>query len=453
MSERLLQFSIYFLSLLIGILLIWAILRELLTNLRESRDKGRHQETQRLLEAWLEASSHDERKEALEKLKHLGPPGFLEPFFFDLFEKSEKKDQARLKILFELLGIQKELRFCLKESSNVIKREQAVLKLGKVGVVEDVPFLLDVFNDSDEDAKVKQCCVESIYVLAEPWLKAETAHANLGLLIKLFEVPNVKLRDHLAHLLTATTIPVTDIIPHLLRLQSETGRESVLTVFKLWDDPYLAPIVYDYMDDLHPKVRRLAIQLIGHWQDEKAVFMLFKKMSDPDESVRIATVEALSQLKNPAIKTQLLKHMHDPSLHVEVKICWVLALFGDPTPIPKMIEKMKNSEFCRALLLHLADKDQEQVSIYFDYLGLDHRIVFDHYGKENLDHLYEAFVATAKESQDTELRKKAIQALAIWKDKNLASLLEEISHLEPDEVNRSLAKNLLANLHKEHKTR
>ncbi|MBI3019184.1 MAG: HEAT repeat domain-containing protein [Deltaproteobacteria bacterium] len=346
--------------------------------------------------------------------------------------------KAQLKVLFELLGIQKELRTCLRESPNVIKREHAVLKLGKVGMVEDVPFLLDVFNDPEEDPKVKQCCVESIYALAEPLLKAETAYANLGLLIKLFEVPNAKLRDHLSRLLVATPIPVTDIIPHLLRLQSDTGRESILTIFRLWDDPYLAQIVYDYMDDLHPKVRRLAAQLLGHWQDEKAVFMLFKKLSDPDESVRIAAVEALTQLKNPAIKSQLIKYMHDPSLQVEVKISWALAVFDDQAAIPKIIEKMKNSEFRKALLLHLSDKNREQVSVYFSYVGLDYRIIFDRFGKGSLDGLYEFFVMTAKESQDPMLRKKAIQALVIWKDKNLISLLEEISNSEPDSVNRAL---------------
>ncbi|MBI3017534.1 MAG: HEAT repeat domain-containing protein [Deltaproteobacteria bacterium] len=456
MSEQLLEFSIYFLSFLIGVLLIWAILRELLTNFKEAKDKGRHQEIKKLLEGWMKASSneaHEAKKQALEKLKQLGSPSYLEPFFFELFEKSESKDQKQLKILFELLGIQEELRFCLKESPNVIKREHAVLKLGKVGVVEDVPFLLDVFNDPEEDSKVKQCCVESIYMLAEPLLKAETAHANLGLLIKLFEVPNVKLRDHLAHLLTATPIPVTDIIPHLLRLESETGRESVLTIFRLWNDPYLAQIVYDYMDDLYPRVRRLAVQLMGHWQDEKAVFMLFKKLSDPDESVRIVAVEALMQLKNPAIRSQLMKHMHDPSLQVEVKISWALAVFDDQAALPKIIEKMKNPEFRKVLLLHLSDKDQEQASVYFNYIGLDHRIIFNRYGRENLDHLYESFVMTAKESQDPMLRKKAIQALAIWKDKNIISLLDEISNSEPDDVNRALVKNLLANLKKEPKVK
>src|SRR3989338_2150618 len=204
MSEQLLNFSIYFLSFLIGVLLLWAILRELLTNFRDTRDQKRHQETQKRLEEWMKAPSSEVKKQALERLKELGSASYLEPFFFELFEKSDPKDQAPLKVLFELLVIQEELRVCLKESSNVIRREQAVLKLGRVGLVEDIPFLLDVFHDSEEDPKVKQCCVESIYTLAEPLLKAETAYANLGLLIKLFEVPNVKLRDHLAHLLTAT---------------------------------------------------------------------------------------------------------------------------------------------------------------------------------------------------------------------------------------------------------
>ena len=452
MSEHLLIFSIYFLSFLIGVLLIWAILRELLTNFREAKDKKRHQEIQKSLEAWMEASSCEAKKKALEKLKGLGSATDLEPFFFELFEKSNSQDhQAQLKLLFELLGIQRELRICLKESSNVIWREQAVLKLGKVGAVEDVPFLLDVFKDPEEDPKVKQCCVESIYTLAEPLLKTEAAYANLGLLIKLFEVPNVALRDHLAHLLAATRIPVTDIIPHLLRLQSETGRESVLTIFKLWDDPYLVPIVYDYMEDLHAKVRCLAVQLVGHWKDEKAVFLLFKKLSDPAESVRVAAVEALTHLKNTVIRSQLLKHLHDPSLLVSVKISWALAVFGDQAAIPKVIEKMKNVEFRKILLLHLSGKDQEQVSVYFNYIGLDHRIIFNRYGRESLEPLYDFFILTAKESQDSLLRKKAIQALMIWKDKNLPSILEEIINSEPDDVNRALAKNLLLSLKKEQK--
>ncbi|MBI3019185.1 MAG: hypothetical protein HYY61_04770 [Deltaproteobacteria bacterium] len=91
MSEQLLEFSIYFLFFLIGVLLIWAIFRELLNNLREAKDKGRRQETQKLFEEWLRAPSYEAQKKALGKLKQLGPPSYLEPFFFELFEKSAVK--------------------------------------------------------------------------------------------------------------------------------------------------------------------------------------------------------------------------------------------------------------------------------------------------------------------------------------------------------------------------
>src|SRR3989338_1295890 len=186
MIERILTISIYSLIATIVLILTWVISRELLGKLRQSRHEKRSRQTQQCLKAWLRASE-PQQKRILARLKTLGPVQFIEPFFFELFDMSSKEEKTNLRELFQSLGIQNRLRQILKESPNIDSKEEAVLKMGHVGMMNDLIFLLNIFRDETEDEKVKQCCVEAISELCGPLLQDKEAVYHIRLLVQLLE--------------------------------------------------------------------------------------------------------------------------------------------------------------------------------------------------------------------------------------------------------------------------
>jgi len=444
MPERLLELSIYALGALIGILLIWAILRELLIKVSSSKEEKRELQTKKLFEEWLYGNDI-KRKVIIQKLKKMGSAAYLEPFFFELFEGSEKEKKEELKVLFELVGIQAELRRILKESSDVIQQEKSVLKLGKVGVIYDVQFLIDAYRDPEEHSLVKQCCVQAIYDLVEPLFhEQEQAMANFGLLVQLFDIPNENLRYHLVRTIAASKMPVEDILPHLLKLQNDFGKESALFVLEQWNHPELCQIVYDYLDDLNPHIRSIAVSLLGKWKDEEAILLLFKKLSDPDEMVRLSTVDVLTHFKNSAILKQLTLHLSDPSSLVRARLLWALVLKKDQKIFDRAIAMLQEMDFQKLFFAQIKLKPQEESQQVFEFLGVDYRLFVKKYGVE--DHGFSAFVSTARESQDVALRKRAMMALQLWKDKDVISVFNDILNSDPDPTNRLYAKKMLERL-------
>lgn len=447
MVERLLMVAIYALSSLIVVLLIWVILRELFGRLKKSESEFRSQLVKELLKKWLNDNAI-ERKKTLEKLREMNSAAYLEPIFFEVFYLLSKEDRNELKILFELLGMQERLRKILKESPRVSEREESVLKMGRVGMIEDLPFLLDIFRDRDEHPRVKQCCIEAIYELAEPLLSDSRAGANLGLLVQLLEVPNVELREHLASILASLPVPVEDVIPHLLRLESDAAKEGVLSVLEIWGRPELAPILRDYADDINPVVRRKAVSLLGKAKDDMSLMIFFKRLDDPDVSVRLQSIEALSHIKKNVVRQQLLRRTDDPDISIQAKIFWVLMLENYDDAFPSLIKKLAVKTFRNELFAQLSHEKREHLGNFFQFLGIDHRIFFKRFGWGDFDHCYDAFMVTAKESQEPELRLRAMHALSLWQllpgeREQVERLICEISKNDPDENNRKFAKNFL----------
>lgn len=452
MVERLLMIAIYALSSLIVVLLIWVILRELFSRLKKSESEFQSQLVRDLLKKWLNDNTI-ERKKTLEKLREMDSAAYLEPIFFEVFYLLSKEDRKDLKILFELLGMQEKLRKILKESPKVSEREEAVLKMGRVGTIEDLPFLLDIFRDREEHPRVKQCCIEAIYELSEPLLKDSRAGANLGLLSQLLEVPNVELREHLASILASLPVPVEDMIPHLLRLESDAAKEGVLSVMEIWERPELAPILRDYTDDLNPVVRRKAVSLLGKTKDDMSLMIFFRHLDDPDVSVRMQSIEALSHIKKNVVGQQLIKKADDPDISIQAKIFWVLMLQNYDDAFPLLIKKLAAKTFRNEFFVQLSHEKRKYLEDFFQFLGIDHRIFFRRFGWGDFDHLCDAFMATAKESQEPELRRRAMQALSLWQllpgeREQAERLLREISKNDPDEKCREFATNLAENMAK-----
>lgn len=447
MVERLLMIAIYMLSSLIVMLLIWVILRELFNRLKKSESEFQSQLVKNLLKKWLTDGSM-ERKKTLEKLKEIGSPAYLEPLLLGTFNSLSQEERNDFKILFELLGLQQRLRMLLKESPNISEREEAVLRMGAIGTLEDLPFLLDIFRDRDEHVRVKQCCMEAIYQLAEPLLRNSRAPANLGLLVQLLEVPNVELRQHLASVLASLPVPPQDMIPHLLRLESDAAKEGVLSVLEIWGRSELAPLLRDYSNDVNPMVRRKAISLLGKSKDESSLMIYFKHLNDPDVTVRMEAIEALSHIKKNVVREQLLKRVDDPDISIQAKIFWVLMLQNDDDAFPILIRKLTHKAFRNPFFTQLSHEKREHVNDFFQFLGIDYRIFFKRFGWGDFNHCYDAFVATAKESQEPELRRRAMRSISLWgglpgERETAHRLLRDISKKDPDEETRNFAKDLL----------
>ncbi len=460
MVERLLELSIYGLTLLIIVLVGWVIFRELLKNLRISEKEIRTEIIRNLFKSWLGASPKD-RPVVVEKLKALGTVLDLEDLFFEFFEKSSDEEKEKLQSLFELIGIQKHLRVVLKESPDTHKREEAVLKLSRVAIPEDLPFLLDVFGDPDEHPRVKQCAIEAIYELSLPILQQKDAVANFGLLIHMLDIPSPRLQEHLVQVLSTLPLPIEDILPHFLRQTSDTAKSGFLSLLKIWKRTELAPLIHDYIDDLNPEVRAKAIELCGEWKVEETLLMLQKHLDDPEESVRLSSVEALSHFKNSFIKKRLLEKISthpgvthpgaDSSVRVQAKIFWVLAIHDKmPSDIvyPLLIKNLEKREFRKEFFSQMSHEKREHLVSFFRFLGLDSRLFFKRFGWGDFDHCYDAFVMTAKESQDPELRKKAMRAISLWEGESatqdkVEKILSDIIASDPDHQVQQSAKKLI----------
>lgn len=446
MAARLLELLIYILSGLIVVILGWAILRSILLRLEVLRQNKRNREIETGLKEWLKNSSPDSRKKMVQKLKKIGAPPVLEPLFFDLFEHVSKEEQNELRSLFELLGLQNLLRNILKESSDILKREKAVLKLAKMGVVEDIPFLLNIFHDSEEEDRVKQCCVQAIYDLSDALLSDPKAVKNLGLLVQLLDLPNGELQEYIAKHLAALPVPKEDIVPHLLRLETETAKEGILMIFDQWNNPEHAPFLYDYLDDSSSAVRRKTIHLLGRWKDQKSVVLLLNKLDDPSEIVRLETIEALGHLNHPGIRSALRRHLKDPSSVVQIRIYFLLVFFKESASFEELIHRIQDPVFRKTLFLEFAHLLKNQLVAFLEFLGMDYKIYSNRFDWNKTDDFYEIFVLTAKESQNSDLRKKALLALSLWENKNVLEVIAEVSRVDPDPVNRVYAEKILENL-------
>jgi len=450
MSERLLEIAIYGLSGLIVILLGWVFFREYLFKFRRDSKQQQMDEIRALFLAWLSKPKKQKTK-IQKKLSVVADPALLQEYFFETFNDVSEKEREKLIQLFDVLGIQNELRGWLKESSDVLKREEAVLKLAKVGAFEDVPFLLDAFHDPEEVDRVKQCCVKAITEMADPLIHKEHAVANLALYVKLLDIPNHELRKKIADLLCKLPIKMEDIIPLLIQLETDSAKEGVLEVFESWNKSEYAQILYDYLDDLNPTIRRNAVQILGKFKDEQAQLLLIKKLKDPDEQVRSVTIEVLSGFNNTAIHDHLFKVLSDPDVHNQVKAYLYFCKHYAEKHFALLVSKLTESEFQKAFMVAMHDKSsqsKDEVDKIFFALGMDHRIFISKFGWAATDKFHDLYIETAKHSLEAALRKKAIKALLYWERKEITSVLEEISTKDPDEKNRAYAKSRLIDFKK-----
>lgn len=441
MGERVLEFLIYIIGGMSFILLGWAILRELFGKLNFKEQKKRNDLTQKLFKEWIQGPD-EKRKTIVMELKKQGSAQFLEPFFFEFFERSPKNEQEEMRSLFELIGIQEFLRKTLHESSDLMKREKAALKLGRVGVMQDIPILLDVLRDPAEKTRVKECVSLSLYELSKELLNEKNAVANAALLVQLLEVQNPSMQVHIAKTISELSMPREDLIHHLLRLEADHAKEGALKVFEHWDDPELAPLLLDFLEDLHPNIRRAAVSLLGRWQNEDSLFLLFKKLEDPDPMVRVAAIEALFLYEHPAIKVQFKKHLDDPSVDVQIAYLEKLALLSDSDSVSTFIQKISDASFKSAWVSHLMNLNKDSLSKIFGYLGIDERIFIGKVGfaKANFEM---AFGLTALESSNQDLRKKALEALKILKGRTLVDIAKQVLDKDPDKAVRHTAQLIL----------
>lgn len=437
MLERLLELSIYVLGGLIALILGWAIVRNVLISIETTREKKRNETIRTLLEKWLNNVNH--RKEIVQEIKKLNSVSHLEPLFFEMFETVSLEEHQELKILFELLGIQEFLRKILKESSDVSKREKAVLKLAKIGIVEDIPFLLEVFRDPEEEDRVKKCCTQAIYELSDKLICDEKAISNLGLLVQLLDLPNIQLQEYIAQHLAKLPVAIEDIVPHLLRLETQTAKEGILIVFQHWNNAEHAPLLYDYLDDTSPVIRQKTIELIGKWQDEKSIVVLLNKLEDPSERVRLAAIDALSYLNQPALLQKLRHCLQDPSTVIQIKLYFLLSELKDHESFDELIQKIQDLEFRKILNIELSHMSKQKLVHFLEFLGIDHHI----YSENKSGDFFEAFVSTARESLSSELRQRALSALSMWKKEKGIAIISEIAKSDPDPVNRLYAVKLL----------
>jgi HEAT repeat protein len=246
--------------------------------------------------------------------------GKIDPSFLTPLLSSEKVREIMPKVLGDIqnkatLGI---LTGLAGDSSSKV-RCAALLALGKLGAVEEMPRLLQALKDEDSE-------VRTVAATALGWLK--DAHAA-DALMQLLGDPSRKVAEAAAN---AMVMIGTDLLGPLLdavRNDRIQAREEIVRAFGIFEpQEKIKEVLLALLKDGKSEIRRAAVMALGAYNTETLFPQIGELVRDADPRTRAAAVKVLSQVKNDQVMDILLAAADDSDPWVRYEVIHALEKFN-----------------------------------------------------------------------------------------------------------------------------
>src|SRR5688572_1236514 len=226
-----------------------------------------------------------------------------------LLDHEDEKLRAPRAQLFRSLGLIDRYTAEVRGSGKWADRSAAARALGKLGVVEAIPLLVEAMRDPQEDARsVKQAAARALGELRAP--------EAIPLLMKELEK-----RDEWAS-------------PRLADVLVSFGEEAI---------PRLLEAL---ADESHPNARAWAAQVLGKIQSARAVSPLLLRLHDRSDQVRMAVAEALGSLADKrAINDLVQVALRDPVGNVRAEAARALGRLSDASVIDSLVVLLGDPDY------------------------------------------------------------------------------------------------------------
>ena len=262
---------------IVAVALVLLALRITFSNRRKRKEA---KSVQQLMIVLTPLHTAEDIEEISTKLKRKFSPQVLEEGLKQWIGDFPSQKQQGLQRLYRPLGIDVYYQKMLQESRDWVRRTEAAIHLGLIGLPEAVPFLVARLKDPDEEENnVKRSCGEALAKIHDP--------SVLPVLVETLRVTNDWTRNW-----------IEDAIAHF-------DREAL---------SHLVPLL---TRQERADIRIIAIRLLGKIGNTEVTPMLIQGFNDPDEHVRVACANALGDLKDSsALNDLIFRMMEDPSTEV-----------------------------------------------------------------------------------------------------------------------------------------
>ena len=358
---------------------------------------------------WID---HDEARMALTRF--LGHPGTRHTVIDALVNSGQKV----VDLLFDQLNGDTDIR------------QSAVLALGRIGGPKVVKALIPLLPDDD----LAMICCGALAKIGDK----EAFEPLLGLLGH----PNPSIRRAAIAALNSIGHPeMPRRLNKLLANPEPLIRESAARIAGYFGYPDLKATIQNLCSDVDMNVRIAAIESLPFYEDERIFSALKHLYEEDDAKVRAAAVRALGQMENKQVFSLLIKALDDPDGWVRYYSIKSIDLHGfsdaivriktiallDPVPFVRMsaLEYLghKGGGAAASILASLTgDPDTDIAGAAITALG-------DIHHPDSLPPL----LALAK-SSNTEIKKRAIEALGHRGGSGTAGALQWIALTEQDKA-------------------
>jgi HEAT repeat protein len=180
------------------------------------------------------------------------------------------------------------------------------------------------------------------------------------------------------------------------------------------------------LEHAHPRIRRVAAEVLGAMKEGRAVPSLLHTLSDSDAEVRLATARALGRIGDPQTIPFLIRAFEDGDKRVRRRVASVLGLLRDPAARKTFVSQLK-----------AADAEGRRDAVR----GLSYQLKRGDISPEEAL----ALLLGALRDTDSEVRREAAQTLGWVHGAQAATALAEALKDSDSKVRANAARSLGAN--------
>ena len=290
------------------LLVLYVLGRRLLAFVLHKRVSSQVDEVQKLL-AEHEKEHFQSVDRLLFQLGQVDHQQAIEAGLSAALERTDDASRARLRQVYESLGLTRQYLQMLEKAPRWQDRMLAARLLGQLGAIEAVPLLVAAMRDPHEDAA-------TVKLAAAQALGQMQAEEAVPILLQ-----ELKDRDDWAS-------------PRLAELLVSFGPKARDALHEALND------------EAHANARIWAAQILGRCGDASSVPLLLARLSDRSDRIRMSAAEALGRLGDKRAVAELVKCvMGDPVSPVRAEAARALGAIGDSSAVEHLVLLLGNHDY------------------------------------------------------------------------------------------------------------